>query len=191
MKCEVFWSEDNAECWPLGGLALDYGLLLKSSKLTDFTIHADNQKFTCHKAILAARSSFFERMLTNNTEEESTDQELTLTDISPDTVGNMLNYIYTNTVENIAETATDLLPLADKYDLAGLKAMCSEALIPQIRLETAVELAMMSDEHNAENLRRAAIRYILDNKKWYQEDAVCHEIFLNNPALILDMFKMF
>ena len=160
MKCEVFWSEDNAEGWPLRGLALDYGGLLKASKLTDFTIHADNQKFTCHKAILAARSSFFERMLTNNTEEEITDQELTLTDISPDTVGSMLNYIYTNTVENIAETATDLLPLADKYDLAGLKAMCSEALIPQIRLETAVELAMMADKHNAENLRRAAIRDI-------------------------------
>ena len=190
MKCDVFWSEEDDKGWPLGEMALDYGGLLKSSKLSDFTIKVGNQKFTCHKAILAARSSFFERMLINNTEEEGTVQELSLTDISPDTVSNMLNYIYTNTVENIEEAATDLLPVADKYSLTGLKAMCSAALIPQIKVETAVDLALMSDKHNVENLRRAAIRYIVDNKKWYQKDPACHEVFLNNPALVLDMFKM-
>ena len=133
---------------------IDHGKLLNSGMFADFTIKADGQLFKCHKAILAARSPVFQRMLNIDMRESATN-ELTLTDVSPDNVKDMLSFIYNDNVEHYGEKARDLLPVAEKYDLADLKTECSAALIKQIKLETAVELALLADLYNVENLRQA------------------------------------
>ena len=67
----------------------------------------------------------------------------------------MLIYIYTNTVEDIDKKARDLLPVAEKYDLLDLKTKCIAALIKQIKLDTAVDLALLAGLYNVETLRQA------------------------------------
>ena len=173
-----------------GGLEYDQQELLKSSKLADFRILADGQQFSCHKLMLATRSPVFERMLASGMG-ESAGNEMTLTDISPDTVADMLSYIYTDTIENLPEKAQDLLPVAEKYDLVGLKIMCSTALLKQIKLDNTVELALLADLYTAKDLREAGLCFILANKKHYQGDPVWREAFKKNPTLLLDMFEMF
>ena len=116
---------------------------------------------------------------------------MNLTDITPDTVKDMLNYIYTDTVDDLDEKARDLLPVAEKYDLTDLKTDCSEVLVKQISKESAVELALMADLYNVENLRQAAVRFIVANKKHFQEDTSGRETFKNNPDLLMDIFLNF
>ena len=116
---------------------------------------------------------------------------MNLTEISPNTVQDMLIYIYTNTVEDLDKKARDLLPVAEKYDLSGLKNQCSIALIQQIKLETAGELVLMADLYNVDNLEQAAARFIVDHKKHYQEDGSWQEMIKNNPDLLMDMFLNF
>ena len=67
----------------------------------------------------------------------------------------MLSLIYKGTVEDYAEKAWDLLPVAEKYDLVDLKTKCIAALIKQIKLKTAVDLALLAGLYNAETLRQA------------------------------------
>ena len=163
--------------------------LLKSGKFADFTINADDTVFRCHKLILAARSPVFDRMLSSDMK-ESEENQVILTDISPDTVSDMLSYIYTNSVEEFDKKARDLVPVAEKYELTDLKSKCSVALIKQIDKESAVELALMADMYSDEDLRKAAVRYIMDNKPHYQQDPAWRETFMNNPSLLMDLFQI-
>ena len=70
----------------------------------------------CHKLILASRSPVFDRMLSSDMKEGEENQVI-LTDISPDTAKDMLSYIYTNNVKDLAKKARDLGPVAEKYEL--------------------------------------------------------------------------
>ena len=65
INCQFTWQELTVkqEGCKDGGLALDQGELLKSGKLSDFTIRVGKDEFACHKSFLAARSPVFERML--------------------------------------------------------------------------------------------------------------------------------
>ena len=126
-------------------------------------------------------------MLSSDMKEREENQVI-LTDISPDTPKDMLIYIYTNNVEDLAKKARDLVPVAEKYELTDLKTKCSLALIKQIDKESAVEMALMADMYNNENLRKAAVRYIMNNKSHYQQDPTWRETFMNNPSLLIDLF---
>ena len=57
LDIQIIWEEliVDQEGSKEGGLAFDQGELLKSGKLSDFTIRAGNEKFPCHKSFLAAR----------------------------------------------------------------------------------------------------------------------------------------
>ena len=101
----------------------------------------------------------------------------------------MLNYLYNGTVVNLNEKARDLLPVAQKYDLPGLRTECSLALVKQINLETAVELALLADLYSVEHLKQAAVGFIVGNKKYYQEESSWCETFASNPSLLVDIFK--
>ena len=96
--------EVNQEGCKEGGLAFDQGELLKSGKLADFTIRAGNDEFACHKLILIYRSPVFERMLSVDMVESKTG-EVTITDISPENVADMLSYIYTDQVDHLDDKA--------------------------------------------------------------------------------------
>ena len=77
---------------------------------------------------MASRSPVFERMLTSDMKESKENNPI-INDIKAKNVHDMLNYMYTNIVEDLPKKATDLMPVAEKYELTRLKEMCSKALI--------------------------------------------------------------
>jgi len=171
-----------------GKLAFDFGELFKSEKYTDFTIHADGQKFRCHKLVLTTRSSVFDLMLSSGML-ESQNSEVYLTDISPNTVADLLSYLYTDTVDNLPTKARDLLPVAEKYDLVSLKDLCVEALTQQIDLHTVVDLALLSDMYNVENLRTSTVRYIVENKDTLLNNPTWKASFKDSPSILIDIIE--
>ena len=46
--------------------------------------------------------------------------------------------------------------------------MCIKALLKQIELGTAVDLALLADMYNAMDLKKAALCFILNNKEHFQ-----------------------
>ena len=173
---------------PRGKLASDFGELFKSEKYTDFTIHADDQKFRCHKLVLTTRSSVFDLMLSSGML-ESQNSEVYLTDISPNTVADLLSYLYTDNVDNLPSKARDLLPVAEKYDLVSLKDLCGEALTQQIDLHTVVDLALLSDMYNVENLRTSTVRYIVENKGTLLNNPTWKASFKDSPSILIDIIE--
>lgn len=58
-------------------------------------------------------------MFTNKTEEQRTGV-VEMPDLDPNSVAQMIHFVYSGRVEDLAASAPLLLPLADRYDLKGL-----------------------------------------------------------------------
>src|SRR5699024_7598585 len=95
-------------------LSTDYQSLLQSGKHSDLLLLVGGKEFAVHKAILAARSSVFERMLDHDTRENQ-EGIVEITDIDKDVCEQMLRYIYTDNVDSIIDQyGAELLAAADK-----------------------------------------------------------------------------
>lgn len=145
-------------------LCNEFGTLLRSNQMTDITLIADGKDLKAHKAILAARSPVFLRMLETDMQEKK-NSKIEFTDISMDILSEMVQYLYTGKVENIKEYACDLVKLADKYDIKGLKLMCEKQFYSELSIESAIKLFILADSYNCKNLRSPILKFIIANAK--------------------------
>lgn len=133
-------------------------------KLSDFTILCGKDlesSFKCHKIILSLRSRVFERMFLHNTTENKRN-EVSIPDISPTVMQNLLNFIYTDDVkeEMISE---ELLYAADKYEINRLKAMCEKALASKMTIAKAIDISIAAHLQGSKTFEEETIRYMAKN----------------------------
>jgi hypothetical protein len=77
--------------------------------------------FQVSKMVLAANSEIFKKMLMSDTNQE-TINEITIYDFDVKTINGLIEYLHTESVENLSEVAFDLFKAADKYSIKRLKA---------------------------------------------------------------------
>lgn len=133
-------------------------------KHSDFTILCGKNlemSFKCHKFILALRSRVFDRMFIHNTT-ESERNEVNITDISPDVMQSLLNFIYTDEIkeEMISE---ELLYAADKYEVQRLKAICEKVLASQMSVSKAIDIAVAAHLQGSRVFEEEVIRFMAKN----------------------------
>lgn len=143
-------------------ISKDFESFFTTGKLTDFTIELNEGRvIECHKVMLAARSPVFQAMLEPHTEESRT-ARVVIGDIDYEVMSEMLNYIYTGRA-NLSGYALDLLAVADRFQLQGLKDMADQHLRSSLVADTASRNLVYADMHNATELRRDAISFIAAN----------------------------
>jgi speckle-type POZ protein len=91
---------------------------------------------------------------------EFTKNEVRIQDFSAETVKGLLQYIYTGQAESIGENAGELMKIADKYQVLGLKEDCEEILGRDLAVENAAEILILAHLHNAPQLKAQAISFI-------------------------------
>ena len=126
---------------------------------SDLTIDVKGKKFKAHKLILVARSPVFEAMFLSDLIEGSSNT-LTIDDIEPDVFEELLSFLYTDYVKNLKPFAAELLAVADKYMLQGLKAKCGTSLARNIHVLNCCEMLLLADLHSALELKRYALEFI-------------------------------
>ena len=87
----------------------------------NFTVHISFQ------AILSARSTVFRAMFQHDMR-ESKSNEINIQDIDFNTVRDMVKFIYSGRLKDLADKSDLLLAAADKYDIRDLKNICSQHL---------------------------------------------------------------
>lgn len=124
-------------------MARDLEQLFRDNKLCDFTIHVGDRQIQVHKAIIAARSPVFAAMLEPHTEEsqnncvhvDDVDVDVRIIDFETDlltdyeffqVVQEMLYYTYSGRSPNLKDMAAELLGVADRFALTGLKEMAEQ-----------------------------------------------------------------
>ncbi|EDS41952.1 speckle-type POZ protein B [Culex quinquefasciatus] len=117
---------------------------------------ANGEESPAHKPVLP--NPVFRAMLRHKAV-ESTQNKVTIADIEPKVLEQLLRFIYTDSVADL-DMAFELLQAADKYDLEKLKTRCEVALCGQISEETAVHTLVLADLYRADQLKRAAVNFI-------------------------------
>jgi len=144
-------------------LSDNFSNLLCDEQFSDFLIVCGEENFSCHRNVLASRSPYF-RALFNSRMDEYKTGKLDIVDMDSDTVRDVITYIYTSQVHDLESKAHELLAAADRYDLPGLKKSCENSLISYLSQDTVLDLFVLADMHNANELRVAAKKMIVDNR---------------------------
>lgn len=91
---------------------------------------------------------------------ESSMNTCEISDFDEDVVDGMLEFMYTGQVEGLVDKAPDLLQIAEKYDLPGLKEECEHAMADNLSVESAAEVLLMAHLYNASVLKPKVIDFI-------------------------------
>ncbi|EFO25382.1 BTB/POZ domain-containing protein [Loa loa] len=158
----------------------DLGQLLDSGDFSDFTLHVGRRSFKCHKAILSARSPFFQAMFRDQSNQESLSGEVNLEDVTPETMACVLEYIYKDNCSESSKRTLEILAAADRFCLDRLKSLCQEALIRDLSPNNFCERLRAADMYNASvlkwkilNLLQKHRNYIVDNEDWVTLENEC------------------
>ncbi|XP_015112373.1 speckle-type POZ protein B-like [Diachasma alloeum] len=132
---------------------------LGSPQFSDVTLIAEDERIPAHKMILAARSPVFSAMFKYPEMMEGQRNEMRIQGVSLRAVTAMLHYIYTDQIRDEG-LMKELLEVADRYQLEGLKSECERVLAGQINRENALEIMGIAEVHNAEELKKRVKRFI-------------------------------
>ncbi|XP_046984086.1 ankyrin-3-like isoform X1 [Schistocerca americana] len=133
---------------------VDLGTLLDAGDSAVVTLVAGDTRLAAHRAVLAARSPVFASIFSHGT------LEATVPDVGGQLLRHLVAYMYTLQAPQLARMAPQLLVVADKYGLSGLKAQCEQQLAAQLSVETAVATAVLAIRNSCSTLKKAAAAFI-------------------------------
>ena len=105
--------------------------LRKEEKLCDVTLSVDGKQFPAHKIVLAGSSPYLKAMFTNGMLE--TDQDVVeIREIDAATMQNLLDFMYTSTIEITVNNVQSILQGASLFGLHQLRVLSAQFLQLQL-----------------------------------------------------------
>ncbi|XP_003486831.1 protein roadkill isoform X2 [Bombus impatiens] len=108
---------------------------------------------------------------------------LNLLDLSKEVTEELLRYIYSDHVDNLDIFAQELLSLAERFCLQGLKELCERNLIETITPENVASRLLVADEFGCDALKRASLAYCEKNITMLNKSLAWKMMEQTNPEL--------
>ncbi len=151
--------------------------LLDNTDLSDVTFLVEGREVYANRAILAARSTYFYTMLFGNmresiqTSEEAASniptferKSIEILDVSYSVFMKMMEYIYTDALDNVnLDIGIQLLIASEKFLLDRLKAICEDVIRQHLSINNVSAILLTSHRYNANGLKEIALEVILEN----------------------------
>ncbi|KAK5860977.1 hypothetical protein PBY51_022410 [Eleginops maclovinus] len=133
-----------------------------SGLFTDVALQCgeSGQVFHCHKALLAARSSYFKVMFTADMRERS-NSVIKLIGVDSGVLDALVNYVYTAQVRITQSNVQSLLEAADLLQFISVKQACEEFLIRLLDVDNCLGMHAFAELHLCPGLEREARRVML------------------------------
>ncbi len=145
-----------------------------------------------HKAILSARSEYFDAMFRIGGMKESEKKEIYIYQDSK-TFQRMLEFIYTNEVLDLKDCnsneAISLLMMANEYVLQDLRTLCESYVVHAISIDNIGKLLLLSSGHNASILKDACALFVQEHKGELVNNSSFRQEIENNAELGLLLFE--
>lgn len=156
----------------------------------DVIFKVEDETFTVHKFILALRSPVFAVMLKNHVVEKLI-PVFKVEDMRATIFQKVLQFIYTDAVEDIDDLVVDLFYAAEKYELDNLKIMCINNLYQNLSCETVLKTLELADIFSISKLKEESLRFLVTNLATIscKEDFV--RLIKKRENLSVEIFKMF
>lgn len=131
-------------------------------KMEDVEIKVKERTLYAHKIILMLRSEEFARALKSK-KCRTPIAHLYYRNVKPLILRKMLQYIYSEKVENLRESARDLYDVAKLFKVNKLMTFCTNDLVKHLSLNTVVDTYELADKHSIASLKRKCIFYFISN----------------------------
>jgi len=172
-------------------LSDDYLQLLEDAPNADFTFTVSGEDIKAHKAILAARSTYFKNMFQTDMKENLTDK-VEVPDADPNAFRGMLQYIYGGMApKNLEDIAIDLFAIADKYGLDTLKDMCESSICRNLDIDTVIDALILAERYNLEALMSQAKLVLKGNIHAVDRSEENRKRLKDNPDFLYKLFVQF
>uniref|UniRef100_A0A7S2L7C8 BTB domain-containing protein n=1 Tax=Leptocylindrus danicus TaxID=163516 RepID=A0A7S2L7C8_9STRA len=149
-------------------LVHDLRRLINHAEFSDVVFLVEGKEVYASRAILAVRSEYFRVMLYSGgmRESEDTSSPIHLEDISYDVFLKVLEYLYTDSVSDVADIASVGIPLmilSERFMLDRLKSLCEDRIRREITVSNVTEILIASHRHSAFDLKDLALEFILNH----------------------------
>jgi len=166
------FDEQKGPVIPVHSLEDDMNNLLNNEKYSDVSFEVEGKKIFAHRNILAIRSNYFANLFDSGMR-ESTNNVIKMDDTaSHAAVYTLLQYLYTGKVNVSADTAFEVMKLAEGYLLERLKFLCEEIVIQAIDIESAPSLLMEAEHYACTQLKLYCIEFIQLHKDSIDKEAL-------------------
>nr|XP_042901794.1 kelch-like protein 8 [Parasteatoda tepidariorum] len=170
-------------------LSSDFLSALQKNSFTDVSIKCGDYVQQVHKFVLAARSPVFEAMFTTPME-ESEKGVVTISDIDASVLDDLLAFIYGAQVKNITLTkACDLLYVAEKYQVKGLKDICTDYLRSCLSIPNAIQILQFADLYD-EELKKDVLNYVCENFSALKTTEEWKTLQTQKPNLSIEVYSV-
>nr|XP_054751225.1 ankyrin repeat and BTB/POZ domain-containing protein 1-like [Lytechinus pictus] len=156
---------------------------------TDVCFEVEGDKFFCHKMFFTERSDYFKALFADHFSEVSLDENsipvIKLSEISSEVFMQVINYLYSHSVNLTEDLCYEILVVADLYLLPGLKTFCANKIASQLTEENVFQVIRVSRMFNLVKLEDQCVEFIsriFDEISDYtefielvKEDAACIE----------------
>lgn len=134
---------------------------MQNKKLfTDLTLLVDGQTIDVHKIIIASASPVILEEL-----QESGKQEVEITGSNFEIVNSMVEFLYTNSIENIETISVDLFKLAHRYKINDLKDAIESYMIKTLTADSVIDCLTFANEFERTTLKSVCLDYFVNNAK--------------------------
>lgn len=142
---------------PSSASAAPFEALFMSETLADCFLECEGHRVPAHKSVLYCRSTLFQSWMAFWPQ----GSDIHIPDITFEVLMIVLRYIYTNKTSIRHEVAEDVLLVADKFNLPGLKLLAARELVAGMRVATVERCHELGGMMEIAHLRQAACLF------WY------------------------
>ena len=129
--------------------------------LCDAVIAVDDRELPVHKNVVSAISPFFKDIFSKL--HDSTDNKITLHNLSGAIMNDILHFIYTGEVYIHDGNVRQLLGASRFLQLKTLKEMTIAYLEKKLSPGNVIEILLLADKHKCQSLLEAAEKLVIDN----------------------------
>uniref|UniRef100_A0A672PA25 Kelch-like protein 17 n=1 Tax=Sinocyclocheilus grahami TaxID=75366 RepID=A0A672PA25_SINGR len=153
--------------------------------ICDIVLHVANKEIKAHKVVLASCSPYFHAMFTNEMS-ESRQTHVTLHDIDPQALEQLVQYAYTAEIVVGEGNVQTLLPAASLLQLNGVRDACCKFLLSQLDPSNCLGIRGFADTHSCSDLLKSAHKYVLQH---FVEVSKTEEFMLLPLKQVLDLIS--
>ena len=166
----------------------DMTKLMEDPDTADFILKTGGKSFHVHKAVLGARSRIFRTMFLSRMKEADLGEAI-ITDVSEETLQEVLHFIYTGNLSGKDYGIYSLCYAAHKYHLDTLMdQICGEIKKAELKAEEVAEAFISSEMFGKEDFFNVGIDK-LRRKKEMMDDTKFEEALKKYPNLLYKTLK--
>jgi hypothetical protein len=120
---------------------------------------------------------------------EGHDNAAVIEGCKPKVLADLLEFIYTDSLEPQKYKSIEMLLLADLYNVKKLRLNCERALSRTITCHNVIDLLCTASAISASILRRSTAKYILAHRRRIVGSAAWDDMVMKNPQVMDEIFK--